>query len=142
MRYNVDCGLMTVYRYQRFLFFSAQDLLKQNETSQFLTFIYVYLYIHTYIIIFKEVHHVLQLLLSRFLFHRLPPPPPHPPSSPPPPPTHTRASIVAQMVKNLPAIQETQVQSLGQEDLLEKGMAAHSSILACKIPRTEELGRL
>ena len=92
MRYNVDCGLMTVYRYQRFLFFSAQDLLKQNETSQFLTFIYVYLYIHTYIIIFKEVHHVLQRLLSRFLFHRLPPPPPPPPSSPPPP-THTHQSF-------------------------------------------------
>ena len=39
----------------------------------------------------------------------------------------TRASLVAQMVKNLPAVWETQVQSLGQEDLLEKGMAAHSS---------------
>ena len=40
------------------------------------------------------------------------------------------ASLEAQMVKNLPAIQETQVQSLGQEDPLEKGMATHSSILA------------
>ena len=39
-------------------------------------------------------------------------------------------------------MQETQVQSLGQEDLLEKGMATHSSILAWRIPRTEELGRL
>ena len=46
------------------------------------------------------------------------------------------------MVKNLPAIQETQVQSLGQEDSLEKGMATHSSILAWKIPWTEEPGRL
>ena len=43
----------------------------------------------------------------------------------------TGASLVAQMVKNLPAIQETQVRSLSQEDPLEKGKAAHSSILAC-----------
>ena len=42
------------------------------------------------------------------------------------------------MVKNLPAMQGTQVQSLGQEDPLEKGMATHSSILAWKIPWTEE----
>ena len=49
---------------------------------------------------------------------------------------------MAQMVKNLPAIQETQVQSLGQKDLLEKGMTTHSSILAWRIPRTEEPGRL
>ena len=41
---------------------------------------------------------------------------------------------VAQMVKNLPAMQETQVQSVGQEDPLEKGMATHSSILAWRIP--------
>ena len=52
------------------------------------------------------------------------------------------ASLVAQMVKNLPAIQETQVQSLGQEIPLEKGMATHSSILAWRIPWTEEPGRL
>ena len=45
---------------------------------------------------------------------------------------------VAQMVKNLTAMQETQVQSLGQEDPLERGMATHSSILAWKIPWTEE----
>ena len=44
-----------------------------------------------------------------------------------------RASLVAQMVKNLPAMQETSVQSLGQEDPLEKGMATHSSILAWRI---------
>ena len=49
---------------------------------------------------------------------------------------------MAQKVKNLPAIQETQVQSLGQEDALEKGMATHSSILACRIPWTEEPGWL
>ena len=46
------------------------------------------------------------------------------------------------MVKNPPAIQETQVQSLGWEDPLEKGMATHSSILAWEIPWTEEPGRL
>ena len=46
------------------------------------------------------------------------------------------------MVKNLPAIQETEVPSLGWEDLLEKGRATHSSILAQRIPRTEESGGL
>ena len=51
-------------------------------------------------------------------------------------------SPVAQMVKNLPAIWEAQVQPLGQEDLLEKGMATHSSILAWRITRTEEPGGL
>ena len=49
---------------------------------------------------------------------------------------------VAQMVKNLPAMQETQVQSLGREDSLAKGMATHDSILAWRIPRTEEPGGL
>ena len=44
------------------------------------------------------------------------------------------ASLVAQMEKNLPAVQEIWVQSLGQEDPLEKGMAVHSSILAWRIP--------
>ena len=52
------------------------------------------------------------------------------------------ASLVAQMVKNLHALQETQVPSLGQEDSLEKGMATHSSTLAWRIPWTEEPGRL
>ena len=46
------------------------------------------------------------------------------------------------MVKNLPAVQETQVQSLGMEDPLEKEMAIHSSTIAWKIPWTEEPGRL
>ena len=46
------------------------------------------------------------------------------------------------MVKRLPTMQETQVQSLDQEDLLEKEMGTHSSILAWKIPWTEEPGRL
>ena len=48
------------------------------------------------------------------------------------------ASLVAQAVKNLPAVQETQVGSLGREDPLEKGMATHSSILAWRIPWTED----
>ena len=52
------------------------------------------------------------------------------------------ASLVAQIVKNLPPKQETPVQSLGQEDPLEKGVANHSSILAWRIPWTEEPGRL
>ena len=52
------------------------------------------------------------------------------------------ASLVAQMVKNLPAMQETWVRSLGQEDPLEKEMATHSSILAWRIPWTEEPGGL
>ena len=49
---------------------------------------------------------------------------------------------MAQMVKNPPAMQETRVQSLGQEDILEKGKATHSSILAWRIPWPEEPGRL
>ena len=49
---------------------------------------------------------------------------------------------MAQMVKNLPVMQETGVRSLGQEDALEKGMATHSSILAWRIPETEEPGGL
>ena len=52
------------------------------------------------------------------------------------------ASLVAQIVKNLPAVQETWVQSLGQEDPLKKEMANHSSILAWKILWTEEPGRV
>ena len=53
-----------------------------------------------------------------------------------------KASLVAQMVKGLPAMQETQVESPGQEDPLEKEMATYSSILAWKIPRREEPGEL
>ena len=49
---------------------------------------------------------------------------------------------MAQIVKNLPAMQETRVRSLGQEDPLEKGMVAHPSILSWRIPWTEEPGRL
>ena len=51
-------------------------------------------------------------------------------------------SLVVQMVKCLPTIRETWVRSLGWEDTLEKEMATHSSILAWKIPRTEEPSRL
>ena len=46
---------------------------------------------------------------------------------------------MARLVKNLPVVQKTQVQSVGQEGTLEKGIAAHSSILAWRIPWTEEL---
>ena len=53
-----------------------------------------------------------------------------------------RTSMVAQMVKRLPTMQETWVRSLGQEDPLEKEMATHSSTLAWKIPWMEECGRL
>ena len=53
-----------------------------------------------------------------------------------------RVSLVAQMVKNLPAMQENQVWSLDWEDPLEKGMPTHSNILAWRIPRTEEAGGL
>ena len=51
-----------------------------------------------------------------------------------------RASGVAQMVKNLPAMQEIWTQSLGREDTLENGVATHSNILARRIPWTEEPG--
>ena len=54
----------------------------------------------------------------------------------------SRASLVAQSVKNLPEVQETQVQSLGQKNPLKKEVENHSSILAWKIPWTEEHGRL
>ena len=50
--------------------------------------------------------------------------------------------MVAQLVKNLPSMRESLVQSLGWEDPLEKGMATHCGIIAWRIPRTEELGKL
>ena len=53
-----------------------------------------------------------------------------------------QCTLVTQMVKNLSAMQETWVQFLGQEDLLEKGMVTHPSILAWRIPWTEKPGRL
>ena len=56
--------------------------------------------------------------------------------------SYARASLVAQMVKNLPTMWETQVRSLGQEDPLKKGLATHVSILAWRIPWTEEPGGL
>ena len=52
------------------------------------------------------------------------------------------ASLVAQSIKNLPAMQDTWVRFLGREDPLEKEMATHSSILAWRIPWTEEPGRI
>ena len=51
-------------------------------------------------------------------------------------------SLVAQMVKDLPAVQETRVRSLGWEDPVEKEVATHSSVLAWRIPGTAEPGRL
>ena len=56
--------------------------------------------------------------------------------------TELNASLVAQLVNNPPAMQGTWVQSLCWEDALKKGMATHSSIIAWRIPWTEELGRL
>ena len=53
-----------------------------------------------------------------------------------------KASLVVQMIKNMPEMQEIWVQSLGQEEPLERGMAAHSHILAWRIPWTEEPGGL
>ena len=64
------------------------------------------------------------------------------PQRQPPPWIWQWAPLVAQMVKKLPAMQETEVQSLGQEDPLEKGMETHSSILAWEIPWTEDPGGL
>ena len=55
---------------------------------------------------------------------------------------YAKASLVAQMVKNLHAMLGTRIRSLGQEDSLEKGMATHSSTLAWRIPWAEESGRL
>ena len=54
----------------------------------------------------------------------------------------TKTSLVAQLGKNLPAMQETRVRSLGRDEPLEKGMAPHSSILFWEIPWTEEPGGL
>ena len=58
------------------------------------------------------------------------------------PSSYIKASLVTQMIKNLPAIQETQFRSMGWEDALEKGMATHSSVLAWTILQTEESGGL
>ena len=56
--------------------------------------------------------------------------------------TSEKASLVAQMVENPPAMQQTQVRSLGWKDPLEKGIATHSSVHALEIPWTEEPGGL
>ena len=60
------------------------------------------------------------------------------PGTEPRSPALQETSLVAQVVKSLPAVQETWVRSLGQDDPLEKGMPTHSSILAWRIPWTEE----
>ena len=57
-------------------------------------------------------------------------------------PEYSGPSLVVQMIKNPPAMQDTQIRSLGQEDPLEKEMATHFSILVWRIPRTEEPGGL
>ena len=87
-------------------------IFKQNENTG--TWIYIYIYIYTYIYIY--IIFVCVLYIYR--------------------------GFSCDSVKNLPAVQETQIQSLGQEDSLEKGMATHSNILAWRIPWTEEPGRL
>ena len=74
--------------------------------------------------IWKKVQSQISTLLSSLLFNK------------------ESTSLVAQMVKHMPTMQETWVQSLGQEDLLEKEMATHSHILAWKIPWMEEPGKL
>ena len=87
-----------------------------NNHNNIYIYIRIYPYIHTHICIHTHTH------------------------------THTHtynlASLVAQMVKNLPAMQDTQIWSLGREDLLEKGMAAHSNILAREISWSEKPGGL
>ena len=81
------------------------------------------MHVSYYMTILMEVH--LDLRISHFINYSI-----------------TLASLVAQMVKNLPAMQETWVQSLGREDPLENEMATHSGILTWRIPWTEEPGRL
>ena len=83
-----------------------------------------YVFIHThniYMCTYVYVHIYMYLYIHRYVFVYFP---------------------VAQMVKNLPAMQETWVQFLGQEDPLEKEMTSHSCTLAWKIPRAEEPGKL
>ena len=78
-------------------------------------------FVYLFVSLFLECPHVLGLVI----FNRV-----------------NRASLVAQRVKRLPAMWETRVRSLGREDPLEKEMAPHSSILAWRIPWTEEPGGL
>ena len=84
--------------------------------------------VHSLIIIFSCIYHCKEVLRRYFfkvIFRCI-----------------LTASLVTQMVKNLPAMQETRIRSLDQEDPLEKGMGTHSSILTWKIPWTEEPGGL
>ena len=84
--------------------------------------------VHSLIIIFSCIYHCKEVLRRYFfkvIFRCI-----------------LTASLVTQMVKNLPAMQETRIRSLDQEDPLEKGMAIHSNILAWRIPWIEEPGRL
>ena len=93
------------------------------NTYLYMPDIRIYVYLYTYILGVSSTKQASFLLFSYDL-------------------THLWASLVAQRVKNLPAMQETWVQSLGWEDPLQKEMATHSSILAWEIPWTEEPGRL
>jgi len=85
-----------------------------NNNNNIYIYIYIYSYIHTHMYTHTHTHIYIYNL----------------------------ASLVAQMVKNLPAMQDTRIWSLGWEDLLEKGMAAHSNILARGIPWSEKPGGL
>ena len=82
----------------------------------------VFIYLHTYTYIYINVHKNFANIGNGFYT--------------------VGASLVTQTLKNLPAMQETQVRSLGQEDPLQKGMATHFSVLAWRIPWTEEPGGL
>ena len=84
--------------------------------------------VHSLIIIFSCIYHCKEVLRRYFfkvIFRCI-----------------LTASLVTQMVKNLPAMQETRIRSLDQEDPLEKGMGTHSNILAWRIPQTVESGKL
>ena len=95
---------------------------------------YIYIYTHVYVSVYKNILIFLPAILI----------PARASSSPAFPMMHSayRASLVAQSLKRLPAVRETWVQSLSQEDSLEKEMATHSSTLAWKIPWMEEPGGL
>ena len=98
----------------------SENFKKQNSIKTLPHIIFIYMPMHLLLIIIRS-HETLQY---KEISH------------------WCRASLVAQTVKNLPAMQETQVQSLSQEDLLEKQIATHVNILALIFPLTEEPGRL
>ena len=98
---------------------------KHKHTAQTHTHTHMHIYTYTSMHIYISMHTYTYVYIYYMYF------------------TYTcRASLVAQTVKNLPAMKETWVQSLGWEDPLKKGMATHPSILAWRIPWTEEPGGL